>query len=104
MAPPPPLSINMVSSSISTTLELQSLSKINYFANLSSDSNESDDEFDQYTISYPTNFVINESLPHFRTLSCFDSSIIILKVRILELEKIINIYQSNMDELKKKKT
>jgi hypothetical protein len=37
------------------------------------------------------------------TLTHFDSSTNILKVRILELEKIINIYQTNMGELKRMK-
>jgi hypothetical protein len=37
------------------------------------------------------------------TLTHFDSSTNILKVRILELEKIINIYQTNISELKRMK-
>jgi hypothetical protein len=40
-------------------------------------------------------------LPHFRTLVHFDSSTIILKVRVLELEKMISIYQTNMGELER---
>jgi hypothetical protein len=50
-----PLSTNMTSSSTSTNLEVQSSLKINYFANLSSDSDELDDEFDPFLISYPSN-------------------------------------------------
>jgi hypothetical protein len=46
MVPPSPLPANMVSSSISTNLEVQYSPNINYFANLTSDSDKSDDEFD----------------------------------------------------------
>jgi hypothetical protein len=101
MASPPPLPINVTSSSISTNLELQYPPKINYFANLPSDSDESDDEFDSYTISYLSNIIVNELLSYSRTLTYFDSSTIILKARLIELEKIISIYQTNMDELER---
>jgi hypothetical protein len=103
MMPPHSLPTNMASSSISTNLEVQSLPKINYFANLPSDNDESDDEFDLYTIFYLNNLITNRLLLHSRTLVYFDSSTIILKVRILELEKMIIIYQTNMDELERTK-
>jgi hypothetical protein len=92
-----------VSFSTSTTLEEQFVSplKVNNFANLPSDGNESDDEFDLCTISYPSNSS-NIHLSHTRTLAHFESSSNILKSRILELEKMISIYQSNMDELNQK--
>jgi hypothetical protein len=99
MAPPPPFLTNMTSSSTSTNLEVQFSSKINYFVNLPTDSDESDDEFDLFTISYPSNLVNNKSLSHFRTLAHFDSSTIIFKTRVLEVKKIISIYQINMGEL-----
>jgi hypothetical protein len=99
MAPPLSPTINAASSSSSINLEAHSPSKINYFANLLSDIDESDDKFDPYTIPYPSNFVVNESLPHSRFLTHIDSSIKILKERISEFEKIINIYQTNMNEL-----
>jgi hypothetical protein len=93
-----------MSFSISTTLEEQlvSSSKVNYFANLLSDSDESDDEFDLYIISFPSNFS-NIHLSHTMTLTHFESSSNILKVRILELEKMVSIYQSNMDEFERTK-
>jgi hypothetical protein len=93
-----------VSSSTSITLKEQLVSsrKVNYFINLSSDSDESDDEFVPYTISCPSNS-IDDSLPHSRTFAHFESSTNILKVRIIELEKMISIYQSNMDELNRTK-
>jgi hypothetical protein len=58
-----------MSSSTSTTLEKQLVSppEVNYFTNLLSDSDESGDEFDPYTISCPSNSIDN-SLPHSRTL------------------------------------
>jgi hypothetical protein len=55
MAPPHSLPTNMAASSINTNLELQSSPKINYFVNLPSDNDKSDDEFDQFAISYPSN-------------------------------------------------
>jgi hypothetical protein len=58
--------------------------------------------FDPYVIPCPSNF-IDDSLPHFRTLTHFNSSINILKAIILELEKMITIYQSNMDEFERTK-
>jgi hypothetical protein len=61
MTPAPSLLTNVVSSSTSTPLEVHSPPKINYFVNLPSDSNELDDEFDPYTIFYPSNFIVNES-------------------------------------------
>jgi hypothetical protein len=76
--------------------------KVNYFANLLSDNDESNDEFDLCTISYPSNSN-NIYLSHTRTLAHFESSSNILKVRILELEKKISIYQSNMDEFERTK-
>jgi hypothetical protein len=93
-----------VSFSTSMTLEEQVVSspKVNYFANLPSDSNESDDEFDLCTISYPSNSS-NIHLSHTRTLAHFESSSNILKARILELEKMVSIYQSNMDEFERTK-
>jgi hypothetical protein len=66
----------MVSSSTSTTLEVQSPPKVNYFTNLPSDR----DEFNPYNS-------IDNSLPHSRIIAYFDSSINILKTKILELEK-----------------
>jgi hypothetical protein len=76
--------------------------KVNYFANLPSDSDESDDEVDSCTISYPSNYS-NIHLSHTRTLTHFESSSNILKTRILELEKMVSIYQSNMDEFERTK-
>jgi hypothetical protein len=95
---------SMVSFSTSTTLEEQlvSLPKVKYFANLRSDSDESNDEFDSYTISCPSNSN-NIHLSHTRTLAHFESSSNILKVRILELEKMVSIYQSNMHEFERTK-
>jgi hypothetical protein len=52
---------------------------------------------------YLNNLITNRLLLHSRTLVYFDSSTIILKVRILELEKMIIIYQTNMDELERTK-
>jgi hypothetical protein len=88
-----------VSFSTSTTLEEQLVSppKVNYFANLPSDSDKSNDEFDLCTNSYPSNSS-NIYLSHTRILTHFESSSNILKTKILELEKMISIYQSNMDE------
>jgi hypothetical protein len=103
MVPPSPLPTNMVSSSISTNLEVQYSPNINYFANLTSDSDKSDDEFDQFTIPYLTNLIVHESLPHFRILTYFDSSITIVKARVLELEKMISIYQTNMGKFERTK-
>jgi hypothetical protein len=40
-------------------------------------------------------------LHHSRTLTHFDSFIIILKARVLELEKIISIYQTNIGEFER---
>jgi hypothetical protein len=65
--------------------QLVSPPKVNYFVNLPSDSDKSDDEFDSYTISCPNNSS-NVPLTHSRTLAHFESSFNILKVRILELE------------------
>jgi hypothetical protein len=76
--------------------------KINYFINLPSDSDESDDEFDLYTISYLSNSS-NIHLSHTRTLAHFESSSNILKTRILELDKMVSIYQSNMGEFQRTK-
>jgi hypothetical protein len=81
---------------------LVSPSKVNYFANLSSDSDESDDEFDLCMISYPSNSS-NIHLSHTRTFAHFESSSNILKTRIFELEKMVSIYQSNMDEFERTK-
>jgi hypothetical protein len=94
----------MMSPSISTTLEEQLVSppKVNYFANLPSNSDESDDEFDPYTISCPRNSIY-DFLPYSRTLAHFESSTNILKVMILEFEKMVSIYQSNMGELERMK-
>jgi hypothetical protein len=94
----------IVSFSTSTTLEEQLVSppKVNYFANLPSDSDELDDEFDPYTISCPRNSIVVH-LSHSRTLVHFESSSNILKTRILKLEKIISIYQSNIDEFERTK-
>jgi hypothetical protein len=88
----------------STTLEekLVSSPKVNYFANLHSDCDESDDEFDLCMISYPSNYS-NIHLSHTRTLAHFEFSSNILKARILELEKMVSIYQSNMDEFERTK-
>jgi hypothetical protein len=90
--------------STSTVLEEQLVSppKVNYFANIPSDSDESDDEFDSYTISCPSNSS-NIHLSHTRTLVHFGSSSNILKVRIIELKKMVNIYQSNMNEFERTK-
>jgi hypothetical protein len=90
--------------STSTVLEEQLVSppKVNYFANIPSDSDESDDEFDSYTISCPSNSS-NIYLSHTRTLVHFGSSSNILKVRIIELKKMVNIYQSNMNEFERTK-
>jgi hypothetical protein len=90
--------------STSTTLKEQLVSspKVNYFENLPSDSDESDDEFDLCTIFYPSNFS-NIHLSHTRTLIHFESSSNILKARILELENMISTYQSNMDEFERTK-
>jgi hypothetical protein len=74
--------------------------KVNYFANLPSDCDESDDEFDLYMISYPSDSS-NTHLSHTRTLAHFKYSSNILKAIILELEKMVSIYQSNMDEFKR---
>jgi hypothetical protein len=87
MVPRPSLPTNMALSLTSTHLEVQYSPKINYFANLLSNNDESNDEFDPFTISYPSNLVNNKSLPHSRTLAYFDYSIIIHKARVLELEK-----------------
>jgi hypothetical protein len=76
--------------------------KVNYFVNIPSDSDESDDELDLYTISCPSNSS-NIHLSHTRTLAHFEFSSNILKARILELEKMISIYQSNMDEFERTK-
>jgi hypothetical protein len=76
--------------------------KVNYFVNLPSDSDESDDKFDSYTI-FCSNNSIENCLPHSRTLEHFESSTNILRVWILELEKIISIYQSNIGELERTK-
>jgi hypothetical protein len=103
MTPSHSLPTNATSSSISITLEVHSSPKINYFAILSSDSDEWDDEFDPYIISYPSNFIVNEFLNHSKVLTYFDSSTKFFKVRILELEKMINIYQYDMDGLKRMK-
>jgi hypothetical protein len=91
--------------STSTTLEEQLISplKVNYFVNLPSDSDESDDDFDPYTISCPSNSS-DVHLSHSRTLVHFESSSNILKVRILNLEKVISIYLSNMDEFERTKS
>jgi hypothetical protein len=82
-----------VSFSINMTLEEQliSLSKVNYFTNLISDSDESDDEFDPYTISCSSNSS-NVYLSHSRILTHF------------EIEKMVNIYQSNMDKFERTKS
>jgi hypothetical protein len=66
---------------ISTTLEekMVSLPKINYFANLPSDCDESDDEFDLCMISYPSNSS-SSHLSHTRTLAHFESFSNILKL------------------------
>jgi hypothetical protein len=82
---------------------VQSSFNVNYFANIPSDSDESDDEFDSYTISCPSNS-IDDSLPYSRNLAYFDSSTNILKVKILEIEKMISIYQSNMGEFERTKS
>jgi hypothetical protein len=93
-----------VSLSTSTTLEEQLASppKVNYFANLLSDFDKSDDEFDLCTISYPSKSS-NIHLSHTKTIAHFESSSNILKARILELEKMVSIYQSNMDEFERTK-
>jgi hypothetical protein len=93
-----------VSFSTNMTLDEQVVSspKVNYFINLPSDSDESDDEFDLCTISYPSNSS-NIHLSHTRTLAHFDSSSNILKARILELEKMVSIYQYNMNEFERTK-
>jgi hypothetical protein len=94
-----------VSFSTRMTFEEQLVSppKVNYFVNLPSDSDKSDDEFDSYTISCPSNSS-NVPLSHSRTLAHFESSFNILKARILELEKMVSIYQSNMDEFERTKS
>jgi hypothetical protein len=97
------LPTNVMSFSTNIPLEVHSSSKINYFANLPIDCDDSNDEFDPYIILYQSNFIVNEFIPHFRSLTCFDSSTIILKIRVLKLKKMINIYQSNMDELERTK-
>jgi hypothetical protein len=81
---------------------LISPSKVNYFTNLPSYSDESDDEFDPYTISFSSNSS-NIPLSHSGTLAHFDSPFNILKAKILELEKMVSIYQSNMDEFERTK-
>jgi hypothetical protein len=91
MAPPQPPSNNMALSSSSTNLEVYFSPIINYFANIPSDSDELDDEFDSYTIPYPSNFNVNESLPHSKFLAYLDSTKI-LKDKIIENEKMISIY------------
>jgi hypothetical protein len=93
-----------MSFSTRTTLEEQLVSplKINYFANLPSDSDESDDEFDLYTIFCPSNSS-NIHLSHTRALAHCESSSNIVKAKILELEKMVSIYQSNMDEFERTK-
>jgi hypothetical protein len=72
-------STNMTSFSSSTNNEVLTQSKINYFANLLTYSNESDNELDSYTIPYPSIFVVNEFLLHSRSLAHLDSSTKILK-------------------------
>jgi hypothetical protein len=91
--------------SISMTLEEQlvSLSKVNYFTNLLSDSDESDYEFDPYTISCSSNSS-NVYLSHSRILTHFESSSNILKAMIHEIEKMVSIYQSNMDKFERTKS
>jgi hypothetical protein len=88
----------------STILEekLESPPKVNYFVNLPSDCDESDNEFDLCMTSYPNNSS-NTHLSHIRTFAHFESSSNILKIRILELEKMVSIYQSNMNELERTK-
>jgi hypothetical protein len=88
-----------------TTLEEQLVSppKVNYFANLPSDNDKSDDEFNPYTITYSSNSS-NVHLSHSRTLTHFESSSNILKTMILEPEKMVIIYQSNMDEFERTKS
>jgi hypothetical protein len=93
-----------VSFSTNTTLEEQLISppKVNYFVNQPNDSDKSDDEFDLYIISCPNNSS-NIHLSHTMTLAHFESSFNILKARIIELEKMVSIYQSNMDEFERTK-
>jgi hypothetical protein len=88
-----------------TTLEEQLVSppKVNFFANLPSDNDKSDDEFNPYIITYSSNSS-NVHLSHSRTLADFESSSNILKIMILELEKMVIIYQSNMDEFERIKS
>jgi hypothetical protein len=88
----------------STILEekLESPPKVNYFANLPSDCDESDDEFDLCTTSYPS-ISSNTHLSHIMTFAHFESSSNILKARILDLENMVSIYQLNMDELERTK-
>jgi hypothetical protein len=61
MAPPSPLSINVMSSSTSTNLKVQFSPKINYFANLPSVIDELNDVFDSYTILYPSSLLLMSS-------------------------------------------
>jgi hypothetical protein len=97
------LSINEAPSSSSTTQEVLVQTKINYFANLFSDSDDFDDEFVPYTILYPSSFIIDETLPNAISCAHLGTSTKILQVRIKELEGIVDHYKTKMDELERAK-